>query len=194
MNSGIHPGFGGDRPVELYLPEIIYEETLQANGAFDIRDIPLIYEKFEMEARLRSSVSATAQLTRLWFNGDTTQTNYRRVLIFGNGASASSEVADEVRGPTATGATAPSNTFSHCSAEFLSPQNGMNKDFNIFQSLRMAASGGGGSSEVTFSAANWENTAPITRIQLQTANHPTDLFVKGSMVRLLGWRRFRLQP
>jgi hypothetical protein len=39
-----------------------------------------------------------------------------------------------------------------------------------------------------FQSINWENRAQIHRIAIRTDNHPTDLFVAGSRVRIIGIR------
>ena len=191
MNEGTFPGFSAGRPVELYLPEIIHEETLQASGAFDIRDIPLIYDKFYIELVLRGTVSAANDIVYLYANGDLTAANYscQRAFFAGTGTfNSRADIPDMAR---ATAGTAPADAFARSVVEIINPQ-------DTIKTKTATTSGELLEAAATFDrylmSWNWENTAPITRIQIRTDNHPTDLFVKGSMVRLIGWRRFRLQP
>ena len=190
MNEGIFPGFSAGRPVELYLPEIIHEETLQANGAFDIRDIPCIYDRFEIECRLRSSVSATIDVAFIFFNGDITVANYAHERFGATDSGISGARADTPQFAEATGSTSPADSFQSGVIHISGPKDNKNKTALTYGGNRRTSTSG----RIDGSLVEWENTAPITRIQIRTDNHPTDLFVKGSMVRLIGWRRFRLQP
>ena len=190
MNEGIFPGFSAGRPVELYLPEIIHEETLQASGAFDIRDIPQVYAKFELEMQLRSSVAATLDVTRLFFNNDTVATNYgTEICIYQNATTNFSTQSFPSIGDVPA-ASSEANSFGQIHCTILNPADARLKTYHSQSYTRESSSG----TLLVTAFGNWENTAPITRIQIRTDNHPTDLFVTGSMVRLIGWRRFRLQP
>lgn len=179
---------------EIYAPEVLYDVTLGSNGAFDTNDVwpaglPTGYERFEIETRLRSAASATFDLTRLYFNGDTTDANYIRNQVFGNGGTSGSDSADEPRGPHATGASSLANTFAHALTIINRPQDtSKTKDSVAIQFARFATNTGAGNLDSGVHGNNWESTAAITRIQLRTDNHPTDLFAAGSSMRLIGYR------
>lgn len=174
---------------EIMACEVLYDVALTANGAFDTNDwwpngLPPGYDRFELHSLCRSSAPVTEDITRLWLNGDTTLTNYRRQALNADGTAIVASIADVTVGGNVPGANSPANEFSHNVITILSPSSNRTKNANITYNSRETPT----QIIVTFVSLNWENTAPITRIQLTTDNHPTDRFVPNSRLTLLGYR------
>lgn len=179
---------------EIYAPEVLYDVTLGSSGAFDTNDVwpaglPTGYERFEIDCCLRSTVSATFDAEYLLFNGDTTVTNYRSVAVFGSGSTAGQDATDAPVMGNPTGATSPANSFENTNILINNP-NGTTRNKNaVAKSSGQWTSGTGSNSFVSqVRTMTWKSTAAIIRIQLRTDNHPTDLLVAGSSMRLIGYR------
>lgn len=174
---------------EIMACEVLYDVTLSASGVFDTNDwwpsgLPTGYDRLELHSVCRSSAAVTEDITRLWFNGDTTLTNYRRQALHADGTTVVGSIADVTSGGNIPGASSPANEFSHNIITILGPESSKTKNANLAYNNRQTAT----TMIVTFVSLNWESTAAINRLQLQTDNHPTDTFVSGSRLTVLGYR------
>lgn len=173
---------------EIYAAEVLYDVTLGASGAFDTNDvwptgIPRGYERFEIECGLRSTAAGLDQIL-LFLNGDTTNSNYRDHVV-NHDTGTFIQQGDSTRVGYAQGSDSPADGMGKLFVTILGPQT-ISSHKHIFcrHSNRQSAT----TSHNGAFGLNWESTAAITRIQLRTDNHPTDLFVAGSSMKLIGYR------
>lgn len=160
---------------------VIYDQTLTSNGAFDIT-IPAGFDHIEVYALLRSTNAGSRDNVYVFFNSDTTVTNYRSQQILGDSGtsqfgafnlpfigivSAASDVAGE-----------------YYSIEAKLPEYTGSKRKNIL--ARVGGLQTTSAVQAGIINVNWASTAAVTSIQLRTDNHPTDVFAVGSRVQVFG--------
>ncbi|WP_167792507.1 hypothetical protein, partial [Candidatus Macondimonas diazotrophica] len=174
--------------VEIHARELLYEKTLTANGVFDTDEwwpggtLPNNYDSFEIEAQLRSTVSASDDKGAFLLNGDAVNGNYRYARHYG-GSSVSGSASDTPEAFGIVGSTALSNVFAMVFSRCLSPGSPSKEKMFITESFERRDS----STIYLFGyGTHWESTAAITRIQVVTDNNPTDQFVSGSSLKLYG--------
>ena len=63
---------------------VLYDNTLAANGNFDVSGIDQTYDHLEMRLSARSTEAANITSVNIYFNNDTTDANYRMQVIWGN--------------------------------------------------------------------------------------------------------------
>jgi len=152
--------------------QIIQTITNTTAGEFDFDNIPGGYSRLIIEGRLRGSVSAANDDIVIFFNGDLTAGNYhRQFTAVYNGTAINAQAANsifaDVVGATglANGKTslrtviedyASATDLKSCFTSFLSPRASRTTlyvgDTGVYSSI----------------------TAPITRIRIRAANHPTN--------------------
>lgn len=167
-----------------YVGTIIHEETLGSDGAFDVSSISADYENLELIIRARSTAS-TADGIRIFFNNDTTLTNYRRVRLITNGTTVSTTTADDGLIGLAVGASELADNYGEI--RLFIPHYAdttQHKTLRATNDRRSAAS----THELNTLSVWWENTAAINRIMVRTDNHSTDLLATGSTLTIIGWR------
>lgn len=165
-----------------------YEEILGASGAFDITlssistwDTNVV--GIVLQLTVRSTVSATSDVMYVFFNNDTTVTNYRR-QTFGAiaGAAALGAVNDAAISAQIPAGTSPISSFGFYNITIDNP--------NSTNYIKMAKNSGisypdtGNNVRLDDGGVVLNNTGAITRIQVRTDNHPTDLFAQNSILRL----------
>jgi hypothetical protein len=173
---------------EIYAPEVLYDVTLGSNGAFDTNDvwpdgIPLGYERFEIELRLRANI-ASNDIAYLLFNNDTTLGNYRYQRQSAYGTGEFQDAGDNARVAIIPGSSGVADYLNLGHVIITRPQDSKTKNYMSLTGNRTSGTDQG----VEQILGHWESTAAITRIQIRTGNHPTDLFVAGSSMRLIGYR------
>ena len=179
IRGGARNGFGRSNSIKLY------ENTLVAAGKFDITGIPLGFRVMEIFGEIRSDVSATNDTVLMFFNNDTTLTNYRSTRTASGTGGVTSGSSDDPRISVSTGATAPANYFSPIWI-FINQYagSGINKTAMSKNSRRQDAT-------TLFDAKNvvhWENTAAINQITIQTDNDPTDELIADSWMQIWLYR------
>lgn len=201
MNNGNLSGFPGTtKPQFIYAAEVLYEVTLQQNGIFDTIDafpsgIPLIYDRFEIEARLRTSKSSTAADWYLIFNDDATNSNYRSVACYANGQSSGNTPDDAPVMGNSPGSQSPADSYQHEYIVILQPQSTLqNKNANNTSSGQWTSNTGVSQNSFISQVRTmiWKSKSPITRITAKPDTYPTVKFVPGSSFRLLGYRKIAL--
>jgi len=165
-----------------------YENILGSSGSFDITlatDIPKWDSDVKtiiMEVGIRSLVSANSDLIYMFLNNDTTLTNYhRQTLGAALGAAAVGEGADALLTGSAPANTSPADSFWFATITI--------GEANSSSYVKVIRPHGGGlftSTDVRADAGSlvWKNATAVTRIQIRTDNHPTDLLATGSFVRI----------
>jgi len=186
MNYGVYaPGSG--RVVNAQLKVLVADITLTNNGSFESIPIPTGFDSLEILWALRSTVSATSDVGRIWFNGDTTDANYSNQYVNGLFTTVVTARGDNAQLRELTGSTSTAGDYGV--AHMLIPfhqQPGVRRNILSLYADRRDAT----SHEVSIQAFNWESTEPITSITIRTDNHPTDLLVAGSRVQVFGLGTF----
>lgn len=171
--------------MEVQVDEVLYESTLGGSGAFDTGTLPPgDYTEFRVQLQLRGTASATNDAVRMYFNADTTLSNYRRLMLAWSDSGAPQTYSgDDNYTFECSAATSTSGDFSESEVVITSPTStSKRKTLRSLNVARRSATVMGG--EVV--AVNWESTAAITSIQVRTDNHATDLFAAGSYMKLTG--------
>lgn len=169
--------------------------TLSSSGAFDV-DLSsgdaLLCTHLEILCLLRSTVSATSDAVYLFWNNDTTVSNYRRHRVGGANTAigGGTSIVDLDNSPftgVASANSSPSNYFSYLKITV--------PDFRSTSKHKIAWCEYGGINATTEGrtgviAHQWTITTPtaINRVQIRTDNHPTDLFTSGSAIWVFGTR------
>lgn len=180
--------------VEIAVKEVLYDVTLTANGVFDTNDwwgsngFPTTYSALEVVAELRSNTSATSDVAYVFFNGDTTITNYRHTELFGN-ASTPGSASGNAPLVYSAGATTTANVFARIAFPIVSPSAG---DFKEYTSPQYTYRDGSTNDYAVIVPNIWKSTAAINRIQLQPDGYATDNFVSGSKFTLYGVKKMTI--
>lgn len=186
MNYGLYPPNSG-RVINAQLKVLIADITLTNTGSFEAIPIPGGFDHLELRAALRSTASAIDDDTRLYFNANTTDSNYSVQVLLASGASTASARADTGRAFYVPGSTSTAGLYGTCYAMIAwHAQPGLTRTSRLYTALRNDAT-----NQAIFDLShNWESTEPITSITLRTDNHPTDLFAAGSRVQIFGLGTF----
>lgn len=165
-----------------------YESVLGSSGAFDV-DLTTVttwdsnVKTIIIHFGLRGTVSAVTDNVLLLFNNDTTVGNYYRQLhgvVAGVTALANDANPIITRCPAAT---SPASSFVLGTITIQAPNStsylktAKVEDVMRYDGLNMIINNGG-------MIWNTGGTAIINSIQIRTDNHPPDLFVTGSYIRL----------
>lgn len=166
---------------------LLANTTLGSSGSFDV-DLSLLTDGLTCEhlrivCLLRGSISSLLDAVYLFFNNDTTVTNYYSQRL---NATAGSPFASFDNIPSVgfcIGNTGEINNFTPISI-FIPDYRNTSKEkisqigFSQYESTTNARAG--------VLAHQWQNTTSISRIQIRTDNNPTDLFVSGSEIWVYG--------
>lgn len=164
-----------------------YEEILGASGAFDVTlsSIPLFdssVKSIEIEVVLRGTVSAINEGCYIFFNNDTTVSNYYRQNL---SASAGGANTVEDASPTIFSVipanSSPANSF-FIGVIKISVVN--STDYRKIATVHGSGQYDTADMRINAGGVFWNNTSAITRIQIRTDNHPTDLFATNSAIRI----------
>ena len=165
-----------------------YEEILGSSGSFDV-DLTTDVATWDsnvksmiIEVGLRSTVASTQDVVYLFFNNDTTASNYfRQYLNSNDGAVAGVEDATPSIG-NCPASTSPSSSFMMGEIKISMPNS-----TNYRKVARLELTGNLGTATLRNDRGGmvWEaSTSAITRIQIRTDNNPTDLFATNSFIRI----------
>lgn len=159
----------------------IFSQTLTVAGRFDVTGIPLSYDYLIIKALLRSDVANINDGVFMLFNNDSTAANYRRETV--ESGAAGVESSAPLIGNT-VGATSTANDFSTHHIELLGYAGSKRKTARAYDGGRRSATALV-TSDVTL---NWENTAAVTRIQIQPDGFPTHELIVGCELIIIGVR------
>lgn len=175
--------------IATYARFLVHDETLGSNGAFDVDltsiDSPILAESgdlLELRMSLRAATAGVASdaVYILW-NNDTTVTNYRAVAQATADTGVTDAAADVPSAGIAPAATADANEFGqfHVLVPFYGGAH--RKIAQVRSDIRTSST----AIEHRDTNHHWENTAAITRVQVRTDNHATDLFLTGSRLQII---------
>lgn len=163
------------------LKHIIYEETLTADGIFDV-DVPSGYDRIYIHGVLRGDVSATIDNVELDFNDDTTDLNYIRIIhYFGDSTGGTPEVSDNYVGSVA-GDTAATNSFTNMYILIEGPDLAKFHQAHARSMERQSA----GVTLGRHSMIEWETAEALTSLTLRPDGYPTQNFKYGSKITIYG--------
>lgn len=155
----------------------LYDVTLSGTGRFDITGIPPGFSYLMLLLQIRSDVAAVSDDVNVFFNGDTTAANYRRIQHFGdNTPSSSALVGDDAEVMKCTGATATADYYANITCHIFDYANAITKSMIMQQSRRDDAT----ATRVFNNFLHWENTAAINQITIQPDGYAADEFIAAS--------------
>jgi len=162
--------------------DVLYSETLSGTGIFDVTGISQDYDHLILNIVARSTGETTGDGTRLYFNGDTTDTNYRRAAHAAGAAHTSSQ-GDQPDAMTIPGASSTAGLFGVaqiCLLLYTSP--------TILQTYISTHGHRRDASNVYVYAitCNWENAEAINRITFYPDGYATDVLAAGSYLEIIG--------
>ena len=162
---------------------MLYDNELDSAGSWDVSNISQDYDHLLLRIWGRGDATALAEKLYVYFNGDTTDTNYWYNY---HGNANSTLTGGENDGPFCgwlTADTSPSNSFGY--AEIQIPFYNLtasNKVARSYASARLTAD-----AHYDFHVAfEWESTAAINQVTVVTDNDPTDEWLTGSRLQIIG--------
>ena len=166
-------------PKQIYVP--LHKETLTTAGIFDATGISQDYDHLMMRLLLRSTQVADSDVVKMFFNGDTTVTNYREQFIYGNGTTHAAANQNDTNLGYAVGASGTAGRYSHHFVEI----------FKYTEtSYKIAFSKSSifpGTDWIDNRATVWQaSTAAINQITIQPDGYATDTFAAGSYLEIIG--------
>lgn len=170
-------------------PIVLYDNTLASSGTWDV-DLTGITDgtncvHLELHALLRGTVALANDTAYLFYNNNTTVTNYYILGVLTQSGSTTSVSADAPTFGVCPAASSPANYFGYLRA-FI-PFYGSTTQQKI-TAVSSRSRTDTAASYVTDYAHHFESTAAITRIQVRTDNHATDTFATSSRLMIVGYR------
>lgn len=158
---------------------LIHDVTLSADGKFDIQSIPLGYDHIKIVGLVRTDGVAGNDNLHMYFNNDTTLTNYRRG-VHSSGTNHTVGVADTPHPWQVAASLTPANYFSIISADIPFYASDKNKLAYAITSHRATAT----LMEIHSINMHWENTAVINRITVEVIDDPTHELIIDSRLQV----------
>lgn len=164
-----------------------YTDTLVGSSAFDVTLSSIAtwdstVTQIIMQLVLRSTASGTADSVYAFFNNSTTLTNYTRQAAGAQAGVAGVATANDPLINLCPSSGSPANSFGLQTVNILLPNStGILKSFHNLGGSRLDT---GTNLRVDNIFQIWNSASAVTRIQVRTDNHPTDLFATGSSFRL----------
>lgn len=159
---------------------LIEEITLTTAGEFDFDSIPQGYDRLIIEGYIRGSDASLNTVSRLYFNEDTTDANYRRQVVGAyDGADEQSEASNTFFG-NVVGDSSQSGAHSAVTIGM----EGYNTSIRKTAYCRVDGAHDTSALRTNNSIVSSGITDPITRVRLRPSNHPTTGFT--GTVRLYG--------
>lgn len=165
------PAGGGGGGSGVVAPKVLIEEiTLTTAGEFDFDNIPQGYRRLRVLGNVTSDVSAAVDNLNVYFNTDTTDSNYHAQLLYStNGISGDDEYTAPkvaiISGTTATITSTDVDMRLEGYTNSIGKQ--MSSEYSYLREAARVTTGRG-------TIANSSVTDAITRLRIRTDNHPTD--------------------
>lgn len=190
-NAGFASNKYNNVSADNYYMEPIAKTLVGSGGTSTITfsNIPQNYKHLQLRTLSKSDYSALAgdDTNNMYFNSDTTYTNYRTHRLNGNGSSATSNTVQSsgvqilAAGQSTRSYTGYTSMFGCGVIDILDYTN-----TNKYKTVRMlAGSDMNGAGDIAFHSSLWMNTAPITNIVI---NNSVGNFTQYSRFALYGIR------
>lgn len=166
---------------ELGVP--IYSNTRSSTGNWTGIPIPSGYKRLLITVRGRSDRAAVDDQMRLFFNGDTTDTNYRYAFQY-HGSATTGGAGDAAFIGYVGAATSPANVTGVAAITVIDPD-GTHEKLAIADGF-VHESTGGDTVLRTNHGINWENVAAITSIDVGVFSGTG--FIAGSIIEVIGYK------
>jgi len=162
----------------------LHNETLSGSGIFDVSSISQDYDHLIIRLISRSDVVATSDIVYMYFNNDTTSSNYHHQHIAAyDGANSGNNEAANAFISQCTSASAPANSFGGTNIVIALYTNvntnkiAINNWGHYYDTQAANASSG---------VMTWLSTSAINRITIQPDGYSTDNFIAGSWLQIIG--------
>lgn len=180
----VKSGMGLTNTEQHEVRKVLHESTLTSS----VRDvfvsgIPSGFDRLEITMLLRSTASITLGTTRMMFNGDLTDTNYRYLRQANLNGTDSHAQADDPGMAFYNGSNAPANNFIQIDACIV--------DYADTANHKVVRSNGGGRYDTTAMTSflftqNWESAAAITSIKIE--DNQGGSWIANSYFKVVGVR------
>lgn len=166
--------------------DVLHDETLASPGRFDVSSISQSYDHLELILTARSSTANAGDSVYMFFNNDTTVTNYHRQRSgdYDNTTSQAGEAADAIIA-SITGGGSPTSAFGL--AEIFIPNYTSTSMLKVarVQYQAMLATAAIVTAHIGFM---WEDggATAINRITIQPDGYATDNFAANSRLQIIG--------
>lgn len=144
--------------------ELIASSTVGSGGAanIDFTSIPATFTDLCLKVSIRGTTNIGAQVMFVQYNNDSTQSNYSRIRLLGDGSSASSNASSDSEAAITQGANATANTFSNMEVYIPNYRGSSKKSSSIdFVNETNATT-----EYMALYAHIWNNTSAITSVKL----------------------------
>lgn len=165
--------------------EVIHDETLAADGHFDVTSIASGYRRLEFFSRLRSNKSASATDTiAIYCNGDTTASNYRwEISLAQNGSALASASSDPYVLTNVLAATGYGD-YTEVRGWIMDYDDGSTEKYiHLEWSTRSADT----TTRHYSGYLVWSSTDPIDQITIEPTTYATAKLATGNSLLILGW-------
>ena len=164
-------GGGGGATATITAKHVIQTITNASAGEFDFDSIPAGYDRLIIEGFLRGDVSAISDNVRIFFNADTTLSNYHEQASLAlNNANSSAEATSSSRISFVPAASSPANSYANISI-VIEDYDGSNRKGALSSTYSMYDTA---ATLVGFFGVKSSITDAITRVRIRTDNHATD--------------------
>lgn len=174
---------GGVTPVEvttktILTQTVLYKNELTTAGAIDVTGLDGGYKDLIIRLSLRSSAAVTEDYPLMYFNNDTTSSNYHSTYHYGGESHYTARQAGAILGFVA-GGSSESDTYTVY--ELVIPDYASTTKRKVVTGL-MASYEASAVVYIQQSSILWRNTSAINRITLSMANN----FAAGSRITVIG--------
>lgn len=163
--------------------QILTDTTLGSATRFDVSSISSGYQHLKLVLMLRSSVTAIGDTAWMYFNNDTTATNYNSEISYLIAGTEAHEYTAIPKVGFIAAASSPANAFSYVEIDI---------PFYAGTTYTKVAYVRGHGPRDTNTPLRfehgfwWESTAAINRITIQPDGYATDNFAIGSRLQIIG--------
>ena len=162
---------------------VLYDNTLGADGSWDVSSIDQTYDDLRIELAVRSAVAGAVDNGYVNFNNDTTDANYDHQNVYGNNGTPFAGNAANRLPLTVVGNTQNANLFTPIEINIPAYASAQYKGFwNIANSIADAA----GNSYSVLTSSVWKSTSAINRIAISSLSGTSGNFKAGSRIRIIG--------
>lgn len=162
---------------------VLYDNTLGADGSWDVSSIDQTYDDLRIELAVRSAVAGAVDNGYVNFNNDTTDANYDHQNVYGNNGTPFAGNAANRLPLTVVGNTQNANLFTPIEINIPAYASAQYKGFwNIANSIADAA----GNSYSVLTSSVWKSTSAINRITISSLGGASNNFKAGSRIRIIG--------
>jgi hypothetical protein len=164
---------------------VLYNNTLTADGTWDVQNIDQGYDRLELVIVCRSTIENNVDYVYVYMNNDTTDANYDYRSLFGDGITVDTLAGTSPIAGHSAGSTSPTGQFSSLYASIPNYAGGQHKLLTSRNSTPTA----GGELYTAIHDVSW-GTGAINRLAVKTSAGCS--FSAGSSFQIVGVKKTSL--